>query len=339
MTTYDVNVNGSLFDWNLETGDFHFENDEVVLFWVKTAFKTLFDSIEEIAGEKESELVLETAGYKTGKIVSKFYMDTIGNTDEILKKLPNTYVTAGWGITDVVYYSIENRKAAITVKNGWEHKVNLAQGKTDEGKFLPGHWAGVFSGLFDADVWYRIVKSQIRGDDYSQYEFFASDITPTLNVQTLLNEQTMKARAELEELTEQRTQVLSDIIKEISSPIIPVMDSILVVPLVGPYDELRGEELLNRTLLNLPHYQAEYLVLDLTSLTGFDDYTLDFIRKFVGSAGLLGTKCLLVGISPELSIKITQSGHTVANIPCFTILQQGIKYALDQQGLEIAQKK
>ncbi|MEL3973568.1 STAS domain-containing protein [Rossellomorea oryzaecorticis] len=339
MTTYDVNVNGSLFDWNLETGDFHFENDEVVMFWVNTAFKTLFDSIEEIAGEMESELVLETAGYRTGKIVSQFYVDTIGNTDDILTKLPNTYVTAGWGLTDVVSYSIKDRKAVITVKNGWEPKVRLAQGKKDEGKFLPGHWAGVFSGLFDANVWYRVVKSQIGGDDYSQYEFFASDITPTLNVQSLLDDQTRKARAELEQLTEQRTQVLSDIIKEISSPIIPLMDSILVVPLVGPYDELRGEELLNRTLLNLPHYKAEFLVLDLTSLTGFDDYTLDFIQKFVGSAGLLGTKCLLVGISPELSIRITQSGHTVASIPCFTILQQGIKYALDQQGLEITRKK
>jgi anti-anti-sigma regulatory factor len=339
MTTHEANVNGSLFDWNLETGDFHFENDEVVLFWVKTAFKTLFDSIEEIAGEKESELVLETAGYRTGKIVSQFYMDTIGNTEEIVTKLPNTYLTAGWGITDVFSYSIKERKAVITVKNGWEYKVNLAQGKTDEGKFLPGHWAGVFSGLFGANVWYRVVKSQIRGEDYSQYEFFASDITPTLNVQTLFDEQKKMVRAELEQLTEQRTQVLADIIKEISSPIIPVMDSILVVPLVGPYDELRGEELLNRTLLNLPHYKAEFLVLDLTSLTGFDDYTLDFIRKFVGSAGLLGTKCLLVGISPELSMKITQSGHTVANIPCFTILQQGIKYALDQQGLEITLKK
>ncbi|OIU70392.1 STAS domain-containing protein [Rossellomorea aquimaris] len=339
MTAYEVNVNGSIFDWNLENGDFHFENDEVVLFWVNTAFKTLFDSIEEIAGEKESELVLETAGYRTGKIVSQFYMDTIGHTDEILTNLPNTYAAAGWGLTDVVYYSIEDRKAVVTVKNGWEHKVILAQGKADEGKFLPGHWAGVFSGLFNANVWYRIVKSQIGGDEYSQYEFFPSDITPTLNVKTLFDEQTKKARSELEQLTEQRTQVLSDIIKEISSPIIPVMDSILVVPLVGPYDELRGEELLNRTLLNLPHYNAQYLVLDLTSLTGFDDYTLDFIRKFVGSAGLLGTKCLLVGISAELSMKIVQSGHSVAGIPCFTILQQGIKYALDQQGLEITHKR
>ncbi|MCA1055972.1 STAS domain-containing protein [Rossellomorea aquimaris] len=338
-TTYDVSVNGSLFDWNLETGDVYFENDEVVLFWVKTAFKTLFDSIEEIAGEKESKLVLETAGYRTGEIVSQFYMATIGDTDEILKKLPNTYVSAGWGITEVLSYSVEDRKAVITVKNGWEHKVNIAQGKTDEGKFLPGHWAGVLSGLFGSSVWYRIVKSQIQGDDFSQYEFFASDITPTLHIQTLLDEQTNKARTELEALTEQRTKVLSDIIKEISSPIIPVIDSILVVPLVGPYDELRAEELLNRTLLNLPHYKAEYLVIDLTSLTGYDDYTLDFIQKFVGSAGLLGTKCLLVGISPELSIKITQSGQRIANIPCFTILQHGIKYALDQQGLEITLKK
>ncbi|MDX8343510.1 STAS domain-containing protein [Rossellomorea sp. YZS02] len=338
MQKFDIDVNGSLFDWDLEKGSITFENDEVVLFWVNTAFKTLIDSIEEIAGEKEARLVLETAGYRTGLIVSDFYLDSIGKPDEILDKLPNTYVTAGWGITEILSYSIDERKAVVQFCNGWEYKVNIAQGKEIEGTFMPGHWAGVLTGIFGSKMWYRVLKSQIQGDDCSVYEFFASDISPSLNVSALIEEQTIAAQEELERVTKQRTEILSEIIKEISSPIIPVLESILVVPLVGRYDEIRAEELLNKTLLNLPRYKAEFLIIDLTSLSRVDDYTLSFIQKFVGAASLLGTNCLLVGISSELSIRVTQSGYRMNHIPCFSLLQQGVNHALEQLGMEIVKK-
>ncbi|WP_226673770.1 STAS domain-containing protein [Rossellomorea aquimaris] len=338
MQKFDIDVNGSLFDWDLEKGSITFENDEVVLFWVNTAFKTLIDSIEQIAGEKEARLVLETAGYRTGLIVGDFYLDSIGKPDEILDKLPNTYVTAGWGITEILSYSIDERKAVVQFCNGWEYKVNIAQGKEIEGTFMPGHWAGVLTGIFGSKVWYRVLKSQIQGDDCSVYEFFASDISPSLNVSALIEEQTIAAQEELERVTKQRTEILSEIIKEISSPIIPVLESILVVPLVGRYDEIRAEELLNKTLLNLPRYKAEFLIIDLTSLSRVDDYTLSFIQKFVGAASLLGTTCLLVGISSELSIRVTQSGYRMNHIPCFSLLQQGVNHALEQLGMEIVKK-
>ncbi|WP_113929096.1 STAS domain-containing protein [Bacillus sp. P14.5] len=338
MTVFDKNINGSEFHWDMEKGEFQFENDEVVLFWVNTAFKTLLDSIEEIAGEKEAKLVLETAGYRTGITVSKFYSETIGKAEEILKKLPNTYLTAGWGKTDIVSVSFEEKTAVIRVQNGWEYKVNTAQEKDHEGTFLPGHWAGVFSSLFGETVWYEVTKSQIAGDECSEYRFYPSSVTPSLNVNTLITEQKKAAQAELDTITRERTEFLSETIKEISSPIIPVMESILVVPLVGPYNELRAEELLDRTLLNLPRYKATHLIVDLTSLKGVDDYTLTFIDKFVQATSILGTKCILVGISAELSMQITNRGHKINRVPCFSILQQGVMHALDELGFELSKK-
>ncbi|WP_404322255.1 STAS domain-containing protein [Cytobacillus firmus] len=336
---YEINVNGSLFDWDLDNATFKFENDEVVVFWVNTAFKTLLDSIEEISGEKSAELVLETAGYRTGKIVSKFYLESNKEKEDIINHLPNMYLTAGWGKTDIASFSHEEKKAIIRVKNGWEYKINVEQKKEAEGTFLPGHWAGVLSGLFETNIWYKVKQSQVKGDYYSEYEFFESDITPSQNISALIKEQNQSAQKKLEKEIAEQTKVMSEIIKEISSPIIPVIDSILVIPLVGRYEELRAEELLNRTLLNLPRYKAEYLILDLTALKGVDQYTLDFLQKFVKAASLLGTNCIFVGISPELSLQIIESGNKETQIPCFSVLQQGITHALDQVGLQISPKK
>ncbi|USK37406.1 STAS domain-containing protein [Cytobacillus firmus] len=336
---YEINVNGSLFDWDLDNATFKFENDEVVVFWVNTAFKTLLDSIEEISGEKSAELVLETAGYRTGKIVSKFYLESNKEKEDIIIHLPNMYLTAGWGKTDIASFSLEEKKAIIRVKNGWEYKINVEQKKEAEGTFLPGHWAGVLSGLFETNIWYKVKQSQVKGDHYSEYEFFESDITPSQNISALIKKQNQSAQKKLEKEIAEQTKVMSEIIKEISSPIIPVIDSILVIPLVGRYEELRAEELLNRTLLNLPRYKAEYLILDLTALKGVDQYTLDFLQKFVKAASLLGTNCIFVGISPELSLQIIESGNKETQIPCFSVLQQGITHALDQVGLQISPKK
>ncbi|KZE45201.1 STAS domain-containing protein [Rossellomorea marisflavi] len=333
-----IDISGSLFDWDLVNGEVHFENERVVLFWVDTAFKTLFDTIEEIAGHKESRLVLETSGYRTGTIVSDFYRCSLGKVDDILGKLPTTYVTAGWGDTEIVSYSKEGLHAVIRVRNSWEYQVNKEQGKNQEGTFLPGHWAGVLTGLFGEKMWYKVNRSQLEGDPYSEYEFNHSDITPSLNVSALIEEQTNEMQQKMDLAAAERTHTLSSIIKEISSPIIPVLDSILVVPLVGRYDETRGEELLNRTLLNLPGYKADYLIIDATSLIGVDEFTLNFIQKFVAATSLLGTRCLLVGISAEFSIQIAQSGHEIKRIPCFSVLQQGIHYALGQMGLCITKK-
>lgn len=336
---YEINVNGSFFDWDLDDATFRFENDDVVVFWVNTAFKAMLDSIEEISGEKSAKLVLETAGYRTGKIVSKFYLESNKEKEDIINHLPNIYLTAGWGKTDIVSFCLEEKKAIVRVNNGWEYKINIAQKKKTEGTFLPGHWAGVLSGLFETNIWYKVRQSQVQGDQYSEYEFFESEITPSQNINAMIKERTQSAQKELEKEIAEQTRVLSEIIKEISSPIIPVIDSILVIPLVGRYEELRAEELLNRTLLNLPRYKAEYLILDLTALKGVDQYTLDFLKKFVRAASLLGSNCIFVGISPELSLQIIESGNKETQIPCFSILQQGITHALDQLGLEISPKR
>jgi anti-anti-sigma regulatory factor len=338
MTKYEIDVNGSLFEWDLEQGSVHFENDEVLMLWLNTTFKTFLDAIDEISGEKAAKLVMEIAGYRTGRIVSSFNLEKIGETDKILEELPNIYLTAGWGIVDIVSFSSENHTAVARFRNTWEYKVKLSQNKREDGTFIPGHFAGVFSGLFGANVWYRLKKSQAFGDEYTEYEFYPSDITPTLNVKAMIKEQAEEAQRELEVNIAQHTKVLSDLIKEISSPIIPVIDSILVIPLIGTYDETRAEELINRTLINLPKYKAAYLILDLTGIKNVDGYTLDFLRKFVQAARLLGTVCLFVGISPEMSIQITGNGYDLTGIPCFSQLQQGITYALDQMGLHITKK-
>lgn len=114
---------------------------------------------------------------------------------------------------------------------------------------------------------------------------------------------------------EDRTIELKQLVKEISSPVIPVLDGIVVVPLLGRYDEFRSEELVDKTLHSLPKHQADCLILDLTGLNqSISAYTVEFLSKLAAAANLIGTETILVGISPNLALKLRKRILTSLNL-------------------------
>ncbi|MBM7694403.1 anti-anti-sigma regulatory factor [Peribacillus deserti] len=331
-----INIGGLSFQWNLEKGQFKYEGEDAVLFWISSAMKTLFDSIEEISGLESASLVLETTGFRQGLVVGEYFQKMKLNISDVAKVLPNTYGSAGWG--EIVIKELDPGKKSILVqlKNSWEYKINQAQGKTKAGSFMPAHYAGIFSGLFGTNIWYEIRQSQIEGKDHDIVEYFPSDITVTKNIHQLARQKETEQIQMLEAVVEDKTRELQGLVKELSSPIIPVLEGVVVVPLLGRYDEARSTDLIEKTLNNLPKYQADYLILDLTGLDkDLSDYTAHFIHKLGSTANLIGMKTILVGISPELSIIISNSNTGLAQYDCFQTLQHGIYYALGQAGRKI----
>jgi hypothetical protein len=64
-------------------------------------------------------------------------------------------------------------------------------------------------------------------------------------------------------------------------------------------------------------------------------YTASMIEKLGSAAELLGIKTILVGISAQLSMEITQSDIDLNHFDSFQTLQHGIHFALAQNGRRI----
>ncbi|MDQ0858879.1 STAS domain-containing protein [Bacillus sp. V2I10] len=332
-----INIGGLDFKWDLEKGRFLFEEQDAVLFWISSAMKTFFDTIEEISGEEASNLVFETTGFRQGLVVGEYFakMKNVSIL-EATELITNTYASAGWGRAEIKHFHLDLKTLTVELKDSWEHKINIEQGKTKGGNFLPAHYAGIFTGLFGANIWYKVVQHQLEGYTYSEIEYFPSDITITNNIHQLARKKETEQIIQLEALVEDKTRELKALVKQLSSPIIPVLEGIVVVPLIGKYDEERSEELCEKTLTNLPSHQANYLILDLTGLDNdLSEHTTSFISRIGSAANLTGTKTVLVGISPELSMQITLSEIDFSKFDCFQTLQHGILYALGQIGRQI----
>lgn len=332
----DLVVGGVELKWDLNTGEVLFEGGDVVFFWV-SAMKTFFDTINEITGEEATNLVLEATGFRQGIIVGEGFREMKEiNTSNVVDWLSNTYVPAGWGYVRVEKMDVETKNFTLYIKDDWEYKMNKLGAGEKQGIFVPAHYAGVFTGLFGRNFWYEIVEYQNESNPYTIVEYFPSEVNIQQNIRQMVRKQEAMQIQQLESLVAEKTKMLQDLVRELSSPLIPVLDGIVVVPLIGRYDEDRAEDLIMNTLNNLPKYQARYVLLDLTGLNKeISPYTAELIDKLGSAARLLGVEVILVGISAELAMVITETMTGLKKYECLQTLQHGIYYALGKSGRRI----
>ena len=126
-------------------------------------------------------------------------------------------------------------------------------------------------------------------------------------------------------------------IKELSTPVMPLLDNILVVPLIGTIDTARAHEILENLLQAVTEVEAEIVIIDITGVPIVDTNVAHHLIKAYQAAKLLGAECILVGMKPEIAETIVNLDIDFGNIVTKSTLEAGIRYALQLQGLIIVQ--
>jgi rsbT co-antagonist protein RsbR len=128
---------------------------------------------------------------------------------------------------------------------------------------------------------------------------------------------------------------LREAIQELSTPIIPVYNGVLVVPLVGRVDSARAQALTEALLEAIAREQAEIVLLDITGVAVVDTSVANHLMQTARAASLLGSQVVLVGISAEVAQTLVQLGLDPGRLVTLSNLQSGLEYALAQQNLAI----
>jgi ribose transport system substrate-binding protein len=116
-------------------------------------------------------------------------------------------------------------------------------------------------------------------------------------------------------------------IQELSTPIIPVSDKVLVLPLIGTIDTLRAQQIMETMLETISKQQAAALIIDITGVAMVDTSVAQYLLQAARAAQLLGTRVILVGISPEVAQTIVQLGIDLSSLPTYSSLQFGLEHA------------
>lgn len=127
----------------------------------------------------------------------------------------------------------------------------------------------------------------------------------------------------------ERTVSLQKIaLQELSASLIPVFDKISVMPLVGTIDTERAKLIMENLLEGVVSQRAEVVLLDITGVPVVDTMVAHHIIQAADAVRLVGAKCMLVGIRPEIAQTIVALGINLHEFTTKSTLQKGMQSAL-----------
>ena len=121
-------------------------------------------------------------------------------------------------------------------------------------------------------------------------------------------------------------------IEELSTPLIPITDDILVMPLIGMMDSVRAKQVMTSLLDGLATSRGKFAILDITGVPVVDTAVANAILRAAHAARLLGTEVILTGIRPEVAQTLVHIDANLQNITTRGTLQSGISYAIGRRG-------
>jgi anti-anti-sigma regulatory factor/HAMP domain-containing protein len=133
--------------------------------------------------------------------------------------------------------------------------------------------------------------------------------------------------AELQAALSAREQ-LSTAVRTLSSPVVPVLEGILVMPLIGVVDTARAAVLLDSLLTAIVQHRASMVIMDVTGVPLIDTQVAQVLLHAIDGARLLGAQMVLVGVRPELAQTIVGLGVNLRHVVTHADLQSAVSSAM-----------
>jgi predicted ATPase/GAF domain-containing protein/tRNA A-37 threonylcarbamoyl transferase component Bud32 len=151
---------------------------------------------------------------------------------------------------------------------------------------------------------------------------------------------TAKERLELElsrreQIERERTALQEQVIDtqrarlaEMSTPLIPITDEIMVMPLIGTLDRERATQVLTAALEGAQRHRARVVILDITGVQQIDTDVAGTLLGVYGALRMIGTEAVLTGIAPNIAQTVVGLGVDLSSFVTLGTLQSGMEYAL-----------
>src|SRR3989475_4065868 len=124
-------------------------------------------------------------------------------------------------------------------------------------------------------------------------------------------------------------------IRELSTPVLPVRERLLILPVIGTVDPLRARQLTEQLLRGIRTNRARVVVMDITGVPAMDATVANHLVLTVEASRLLGATVIVTGLSPELAQTLVNIGVDLSKMNTVGDLQGGIEEAEMQLGYRV----
>jgi rsbT co-antagonist protein RsbR len=156
------------------------------------------------------------------------------------------------------------------------------------------------------------------------------------NVQTVaviardITEQ-QRIEQEREALQQRVIEAQRETLRELSTPLIPISERVVIMPLIGSIDSQRSQMVMEALLEGVAQHQAALVILDITGVQVVDTQVAQTFIQAAQAVRLLGAQVMLTGIQPQIAQTLVQLGVDLSGIITRGSLQAGIADALQSR--------
>ena len=151
-------------------------------------------------------------------------------------------------------------------------------------------------------------------------------------VEQLVREQTKKLKREQEESARLQQEVIEaqrHALEELSTPIIPILEGVIVMPLIGSIDMMRARDVTRNLLAGIREHHAKVVILDVTGVPIVDSGVAAYLNRTVQAARLKGARTIVTGISDAVAETIVDLGIGWGEVETLSDLRTGLRVALE----------
>lgn len=123
---------------------------------------------------------------------------------------------------------------------------------------------------------------------------------------------------------QQIQQELRRTISQLAAPVVPVLPGVVVLPLVGLFDQDRLNNLEEIVTKGMKQHRAHMVVFDLTGIQSVDNRFAHALFSLMQIIRLLGAETICVGIGPEIAQTMVSIGLENTSFRTMATLQEAI---------------
>ncbi len=124
-------------------------------------------------------------------------------------------------------------------------------------------------------------------------------------------------------------------IRELSTPVLQVLEGLLILPIVGVIDPQRARQLTEQLLRGIRANRAKVVVIDITGVPAVDSTVANHLVQTVDASRLMGATVIVTGLSSEIAQTLVTIGVDLTKMKTVGDLQGGIEEAERLLGYEM----
>ncbi len=144
---------------------------------------------------------------------------------------------------------------------------------------------------------------------------------------------------EIEQQAAQLAEHQQEMLRLLSTPVISVWPGVLALPIIGEVGPERAATMTESVLDRVVSERATHFILDLTGMMAVGPDTARSLLRMAQAVRLLGARCLLTGIGPQLASALVGLTFELSDLTALPTLADAIAHVFQERGVHLVSHK